>query len=164
MTYRVHVGGRRYRRFSTLDAAKAFCEQVFARTGIVLSITEAPRQRPGGTQTLPVIFRAQREAGVLWITAVFPTVLGTDDPGTFTAYQHIGQHGSATRAWYHRTRRATPAEYAPLLKELRAIYEHDRNGDGVYRLTVKQRMTRAHDSARRAEAEAYRRQLQGEDR
>ena len=38
--YRVHVGGKRYRRFATLDEAKAFCEAKFQRSGIVLSIEE----------------------------------------------------------------------------------------------------------------------------
>lgn len=103
-------------------------------------------------QTLSVIFRAQKENGQLWITAVFPTEIGTNDPGTFTIYQHIGQHGHSTRTWYNRTRRATPAEYAPLLKELREIYErsyfHD---DGVYTLQVRQRMTNAHYQIRRSQ-------------
>lgn len=103
----------------------------------------------GKTQTIPVIFRADTEDGRLWVTAVFPTELGTNDPNTFTIYQHIGQHGSATREWYSRTRRATPAEYAPLLKELRGIYGRSVNGDGVYVLRVVQRMTRAHDRRRR---------------
>jgi len=103
---------------------------------------------------LPVIFRAQREYGQLWITAVFPTLLGTNDPYTFTIYQHIGQHGSATRAWYNRTRRATPAEYAPLLKELRGIYEvsHGEN-DPIIHLRVVQKMTRQHDRARHQESQ-----------
>ena len=35
--YRVHVG-RRWLRFATLEAAKAFCEEVFGRTKIVLTI------------------------------------------------------------------------------------------------------------------------------
>ena len=36
--YKVHIGGRRFRRFPSLDAASKFCSEVFARTGIVLSI------------------------------------------------------------------------------------------------------------------------------
>jgi hypothetical protein len=36
-TYRVH-SGRYYRYFATLDDAKIFCEAVFQRSGIVLSI------------------------------------------------------------------------------------------------------------------------------
>jgi hypothetical protein len=107
---------------------------------------------PGATlwPTLPVIFRADIENGTLWVTAVFPTLLGTYDSWTFTIYQHIGQHGSGTRAWYNKSRAATPKEYAPLLKELRGIY--GRGPGGRYRLIVTQRMTRKHDDVRKAEA------------
>ncbi len=43
--FKVHIGytltGRnRWRKFSTLADASAFCSQVFTRTGIVLSIVE----------------------------------------------------------------------------------------------------------------------------
>ena len=102
--------------------------------------------------SLPVLFRADRrlEHGRRWITAVFPTLAGTNDPDTFTIYQHIGQHGSATRGWYGRTRAAAPAEYADLLAELRSIYGSDRYGPPVV-LRVMRRFTRAHDGARRAE-------------
>lgn len=103
---------------------------------------------------LPVLFRADRLDGELWITAVFPTMAGTHDPNTFTIYQHVGQHGSGTRAWYNRTRAATPAEYAPLLKELRGIYEVSHgDGDPAITLDVVRRMTRKHDAARRAQLE-----------
>lgn len=37
-TYKVHVGGKRWRRFNTLAAANAFCSEVFRRTNIVLTI------------------------------------------------------------------------------------------------------------------------------
>jgi hypothetical protein len=104
-------------------------------------------------ETLPILFRAQKEEGQLWITGVFPTESGTYDPSTFTIYQHIGQHGSATRGWYNRTRRATPQEYAPLLRELRQIYEQ--TSTRVH-LRIVQRMTRLHDNARRAQIAAIR--------
>lgn len=38
MTYKVHIGGRRWRRFPTLAAATAFCSAVHKRTGIILTI------------------------------------------------------------------------------------------------------------------------------
>jgi hypothetical protein len=38
-TFRVHIGGKRYRKFDTLQDACAFCSKVFAQTGIVLAIT-----------------------------------------------------------------------------------------------------------------------------
>lgn len=37
-TYKVHVGGRRWQRFNTLAAAKAYCELVWTRTGVILTI------------------------------------------------------------------------------------------------------------------------------
>lgn len=39
--FRVHIGGRRYRRFSTLEEASIFCEAVRQRTKIILSIVQA---------------------------------------------------------------------------------------------------------------------------
>ena len=38
--YAVHVGGRRYRYFATLDAARAYCAAVFERSRVVLAIVE----------------------------------------------------------------------------------------------------------------------------
>lgn len=96
-----------------------------------------------------MIFRAQREAGTLWVTAVFPTLQGTG-PGDFTIYQHIGQHGTGVYGWYARTRPATRAEYQPLLRELRGIYgRRIGEGDQRYRLVVVKRMSAAHRRARR---------------
>jgi hypothetical protein len=92
-------------------------------------------------QTLPIIFRSERAHGTLWITAVFPTLPGTNDPATFQIYQHIGQHGAGSRAWYLTTRPATPTEYAPLLAELRAIYEEPRGGTGTVVLRVIKRFS-----------------------
>ena len=73
---------------------------------------------------LPIIFRAERAGDFAGeITAVFPTLPGTNDPATFTIYAHVGQHGSGGRDWYAGTRPATESEAAPLLAELRSIYE-----------------------------------------
>jgi hypothetical protein len=46
VTYKVNVGytrcgNPRWRRFPSLDGAKAFCADVFARTGVVLAIVPA---------------------------------------------------------------------------------------------------------------------------
>ena len=43
MRYKVHVGGKRYRRFETLEEARVFVGEVFKRTGIVLSIVEVKK-------------------------------------------------------------------------------------------------------------------------
>lgn len=100
---------------------------------------------------LPVIFRAERSGDFKGdVTAVFPTLPGTSDPWTCTAYAHVGQHSICNREWYATTRAATPDEYADLLAELRGIYERDDDADAV-RLEVVQRWTRHLDDARRAE-------------
>lgn len=40
MTYKVHIGGRRWKRFPTLDEAVAYCNRIFDTKGIVLAIVE----------------------------------------------------------------------------------------------------------------------------
>lgn len=107
---------------------------------------------------LPVIFRAQMEDGRLWITAVFPTepatCTGADD---FTIYQHVGQHGAGTLGWYRRTRPATAAEYAPLLAELRGIYETSYGDtDPTVPLVVRHRMARMYTAVRREARDRFR--------
>jgi len=85
--------------------------------------------------TTRVIFRAER-AGPFkgYLTAVFP-----DDPeraGFLSCYAHIGQHCTGSLEWYRATRAATGAEYAPLLAELRSIYE---TGPYAVRLVIAKR-------------------------
>lgn len=98
-------------------------------------------------KTLDVIFRADRNgehAGE--VTAVFPSLAATHQPGVVLSYAHVGQHGACSRAWYvNATRAAAPEEYAPLLAELRGIYE--REPDAV-KLRVVKRWTRGHDRMR----------------
>ena len=99
---------------------------------------------------LPVIFRADRSGDFKGtVTAVFPTLPGTNGPYDCTCYAHVGQHGTCGRDWYATTRAATEAESADLLRELRGIYERDDDADAV-RLTPVKRWTRHHDDARRA--------------
>jgi hypothetical protein len=100
-------------------------------------------------ETIDVIFRATRygdHAGE--VTAVFPAVVaGKADE--CSVYAHVGQHGAGSRSWYrYGTRTATPAEYEPLLKELRGIYERDIAGEGAVKLRIVSRWTREHDEAR----------------
>jgi hypothetical protein len=93
------------------------------------------------TESLPVIFRADRECGQTDITAVFPTVPGSvSDPYSMECYAHIGQHSSCCYEWYRSTRPAKPEEYADLLAELRRIYER---GEGAVTLQVCKRITPA---------------------
>lgn len=104
--------------------------------------------KPDENET-PVIFRAQMEAGTLWITAVFPTEPATMQGDKFTIYQHVGQHGAASLDWYRRTRAATPAEYADLKRELEAA-------PFGYRLKVFRYITRPHRIAFAAEQQRLR--------
>jgi hypothetical protein len=84
------------------------------------------------TEKLDVLFRADRKKQPE-IMAVFPSECGTNEYD-MTCYAHVGQHGSCTRQWYNRTRKAKPHEYADLLAELRGIYAPE------YELVVRQRI------------------------
>lgn len=114
---------------------------------------------PAPRPTLPVIFRVESDAtaatrrgpGRGYVTAVFPTEPGTPDPWSFTVYAHVGQHSTASKAWYYATKAARPDEFADLLAELRRIYEH---GDDPVTLVVTHRFTNHHDKARRAALDA----------
>lgn len=88
------------------------------------------------TSGTPVMFRKWSKAEGGSIIALFPTILGTNDPYTCSSYEHIGQHGSAEPVGLiQRTTKATPAEYKDLMKELHSIgyrnlvvydrYQHD---------------------------------------
>ena len=52
------------------------------------------------------------------LTALFPDDKGNEN---ITCYAHIGQHGTAAPSLM-RCKRATPAEYKNLLRELTQIY------------------------------------------
>lgn len=55
------------------------------------------------------------------VTAVF---LDLPERQFLTCYAHVGQHDSCAPEWVNeQTRHSTPEEFAPLLKELRHIYE-----------------------------------------
>ena len=65
---------------------------------------------------LDVVFRVFPEGDVI---ALFP-----GDPiggGKINSYQHLGQHGGAAPALIKELRKATRAEYGPLLAELKRI-------------------------------------------
>jgi len=96
---------------------------------------------------LPVIFRAEKSGDFKnHVTAVFPTLPGSG-AHDFTVYAHVGQHGTGSHGWYAQTRAAKPAEYAPLLAELRRIYEGDPREP--VRLRVVERFSGAYDAERR---------------
>lgn len=104
---------------------------------------------PDETET-PVLFRAQMEAGSLWVTAVFPCEPNDiSRPDMFTVYQHVGQHGGGSLGWYHGTRAAKPDEYADLQRELESA-------PYGYRFKVYKRMQPWMREARHAEARRLR--------
>jgi hypothetical protein len=93
----------------------------------------------------PVVFRSWSTSNACdpdAVDALFPTLPGNADGSECVAYAHIGQHGAADYfGVIARTRPARPAEYAPLLAELRAI---------GYRVQVCAREPRGAFNARRA--------------
>lgn len=90
-------------------------------------------------EKLPVIFKTSQGE----VTAYFPSLPGTYDPFTCACYAHIGQHGAASVAYASLQRPAKPAEYEPLLRELRQIYDD-------CELVVKSRFHHGYLAARRA--------------
>jgi hypothetical protein len=65
----------------------------------------------------PVIFRKWPKAEGGGIIALFPLEPAASEYDC-SSYEHVGQHGAATLDIIHRTRPATPAEYADLKQEL----------------------------------------------
>ena len=90
----------------------------------------------------PVIFRTWR-AHPRTVLALFPHDPGTNNPGTCSSYEHVGQHGSADPHGCIRiTRPATRAEWQPLARELRRL---------GYRLRIMRRIPRNAYDLRRAQ-------------
>lgn len=75
-------------------------------------------------ESLPVMFRKCQDGEVL---AVFPTEpYSRSRPYAVSCYAHVGQHSGAD--WDYvmtKTKPAKPEEYAPLLRELKGIYESE---------------------------------------
>lgn len=88
-----------------------------------------------------VLFRADRTKAAE-VTAVFPAIAGTNNPGTMTCYAHVGQHGCCESGWLRTTRPAKLAEYMPLQKELENM---------GYRLQIAKRCTSKDYEARKAQ-------------
>jgi hypothetical protein len=91
-------------------SVKAVLDKVFG------NMNKNPQVKPH--PEMPVIFRKYMGE----VAAYFPTERW-DNEGNMTCYAHIGQHGGAHPSWLSKGKRATPEEYAPLLAELRGIYE-----------------------------------------
>lgn len=90
---------------------------------------------------LNVVFRVESNGDML---AVFPSI-PADYHGSMLCYSRVGQHGACSNSHYYRnTKPATPEQYAPLLSELRGIYESGE--DAVRLIPLKRRSQR--DNAR----------------
>lgn len=70
-------------------------------------------------KTQNVVFRVFPKGDVI---ALFCDSAKYCNPGNVMSYQHIGQHGEASRHLGIYLRLATPDEYAPLLRELNRVY------------------------------------------
>ena len=90
-------------------------------------------------EKLKVIFRKDKENNVI---GFLPEV--SANLGRIACYEHLGQHGEADIGFFHSLKKASPAEYAELLSELRSIYAED-NGecDPPIELIVRQRFSYA---------------------
>ncbi len=77
-----------------------------------------------GELATPVIFRVlTRDPQKGETIALFPTLIERN--GLVQSYMHVGQHGSADYAGMIReSRKATPSEYAPLMRELQGSPFH----------------------------------------
>ncbi|KKN62627.1 hypothetical protein LCGC14_0510380 [marine sediment metagenome] len=97
----------------------------------------------------PVLFRKWPKSEGGGVIAIFPTELGTDSPYTSMMYERVGQHGSGDpQGVVQQTKRATPSEYAGLLKELHKI--------GYRNLVVVQRLQQSFLAERRKKLAKYR--------
>ncbi len=82
----------------------------------------------------PVLFRVWPKSEGGDVIALFPTIPSDYAGREVQSYMHVGQHGGADLLGViHGTRRATPAEYTPLKRELESI---------GYKLRVYSRATR----------------------
>ena len=71
-------------------------------------------------KTQNVVFRVFPEGDVI---ALFCNSAADCNPGNVMSYMHIGQHGEASRNLGQNLKLATPAQYAPLMRELQGIYK-----------------------------------------
>ncbi len=80
----------------------------------------------------PVLFRCDHDGA--HVTAVFPTIPGTNSGYDMSCFAHIGQHSSCSSDWLRTTRPAKPEEYTALKRELESVPYN-------YRLKVYRRVT-----------------------
>lgn len=66
-----------------------------------------------------VVFRKFSDGDVI---ALFCDTAKDCNPGHVMSYMHLGQHGEASRYLGRDLKLASPAEYAPLFREMSRIY------------------------------------------
>lgn len=70
-------------------------------------------------EKVKLIFRKTKSGEVI---AFFPEF--HVQRGNIMSYMHIGQHGEASLDFYYSTKKANAQEYAPLLNELKVVYDN----------------------------------------
>ncbi len=104
-------------------------------------VTEKLSGRGSAEKATPVLFRVWPKSEGGSVIALFPTIPADYAGRSVQSYEHVGQHGGADLGLIHRTRPATPPEYASLKSELESI---------GYKLKVCSRATRGmHDELMR---------------
>lgn len=98
----------------TLTVAKEICDA--AVKGELLGTFGLKKEG----KPLKVVFRKYPEGDVI---ALFCHSAGDCNPGNVMCYQHVGQHGEASRGIGRDLALATPAEFNDLMNELRGIYD-----------------------------------------
>jgi hypothetical protein len=93
----------------------------FSRAGRIVHLMRADKYEE--VKPTRVIFRRwyRRCDGPGNVIALFPAISERRDGSLCSSYEHVGQHGAASLAGViARTRPATEAEYAPLMRELQS--------------------------------------------
>lgn len=117
MKYLIQSHRRAY-TFDTLQSAEDYAQKVFAKTGAIVAITEAP-------DPVKVIFRKWPASQGGEILALFPEIPACPDGYHCQSYQHTGQHSAADlQGCIAATRPATVAESAALIRELESAPFH----------------------------------------
>lgn len=94
---------------------------------------------------IPVCFRIDRRGKHREVTAVFlnTTLNPVNQPNlNRVCYAHLGQHSECSIDWItQNTRPAAPEQLAPLLRELRSIYDVDGDSLDVHRNFTRKLLT-----------------------
>lgn len=106
--------------FASFDVCRDWIATRRNLAGVPVEIVPADEPAPYRVQ-----FRAfpPDDGGDVDVIAFFLDSRGECNSGMVMSYMHVGQHSEASTRFAVSLRLATPEEYAPLLAELRAIYD-----------------------------------------